>query len=62
MFVEKKEPCPEPMDRPAGTVVPWPEQRRDLPAMTGDEQLVERTWTEIDAWTYAFLWHCVVSF
>lgn len=33
-----------------------------MPEMTGDEQLVERAWQEIDAWTYAFLWHCVVSF
>lgn len=48
--------------RPAGTVVPWPEQRADLPEMTGDEELVRKTWQEIDNWTYAFLWHCVVSF
>jgi len=48
--------------RPAGTVVPWSEQREQMGAMTGDEQLVEKNWQEIDAWTYAFLWHCVVSF
>ena len=48
--------------RPAGTVTPWPEQRREMPEMTGDEQLVKQTWEEIDSWTYAFLWHCVVSF
>jgi len=62
MSTELKDPRTLPPFRPAGTVIPWPDQRRDLPAMTGDEQLVERTWTEIDAWTYAFLWHCVVSF
>ncbi len=50
------------LGRPAGTVVPWAEQRRDMPEMTGDEQLVAATWAEIDAWAYAFLWHCVVSF
>ena len=48
--------------RPAGTVMPWPDQRREMGEMTGDEQLVQGTWEEIDAWTYAFLWHCVVSF
>ncbi|MCC7338547.1 MAG: hypothetical protein IT422_25930 [Pirellulaceae bacterium] len=48
--------------RPAGTVVPWTQQRQDMPEMTGDEQLVKQTWEEIDAWTYSFLWHCVVSF
>lgn len=62
MSTETNESPSRPASRPAGSVVPWPEQRRDLPPMTGDEQLVERTWTEIDAWTYAFLWHCVVSF
>ncbi|MCC7475340.1 MAG: hypothetical protein IT425_08085 [Pirellulales bacterium] len=62
MTQESKTSNAQPQCRPAGTVVPWPDQRRDLPEMTGNEQLVERNWTEIDAWTYAFLWHCVVSF
>jgi len=53
---------PHPLARPAGSVVPWAEQRREMPVMTGDEKLVETTWAEIDAWAYAFLWHCVVSF
>lgn len=48
--------------RPAGSVVPWAEQRKDMPEMTGDEQLVKESWEVIDAWTYSFLWHCVVSF
>lgn len=62
MSTESNDHIPQLPLRPAGTVVPWLEQRRDMPEMTGDEQLVERNWTEIDAWTYAFLWHCVVSF
>lgn len=48
--------------RPPGTVVPWPEKLEDLPEITGDAQLVKNTWEGLDAWTYAFLWHCVVSF
>ena len=48
--------------RPPGTVVPWPEQREKMPEMTGDEELVQKTWENIDAWTYSFVWHCVVSF
>lgn len=62
MTFESKDARSPHLNRPAGSVVPWPEQRGDMHEVTGDEQLVERTWTEIDAWTYAFLWHCVVSF
>jgi hypothetical protein len=59
---DSTEPLRRVHPRPAGTVAPWPEQRREMGEMTGDEQLVKRTWEEMDSWTYAFLWHCVVSF
>lgn len=59
---ENDQPKDRPPVRPAGSVVPWPLQRHEMPEMTGDEALVEKTWTEIDAWAYAFAWHCVVSF
>jgi uroporphyrinogen-III decarboxylase len=48
--------------RPAGTVEPWARAREFLPEMMGDESLVRGTWENMDAWAYAFLWHCVVSF
>ena len=59
---EPYEPLRRPHERPAGAVVPWPQARNEMPPMTGDERLVQRNSEEIDAWTYAFLWHCVVSF
>lgn len=59
---DSNEPLRRPHPRPAGTVVPWPQQRQEMLEMTGDEALVQKTWEEIDAWTYTFLWHCVVSF
>ena len=59
---DPSDPLGRPHLRPAGTVQPWPDQRDKLPEMTGDEQLVQKNWEEIDAWTYSFLWHCVVSF
>ncbi len=59
---ESIEPLDRPHPRPAGTVVPWPEKREEMPEMTGDEKLVQESWEGIDAWTYSFLWHCVVSF
>ena len=58
---ERTDPPKRIHDRPLGTVVPWPVQRAKMPEMTGDEQLVQKTWEEIDAWTYSFVWHCMVS-
>ena len=61
--MSESKPTPErPHPRPAGTVQPWPKKREEMPEMTGDEELVKKNWEEIDAWTYSFLWHCVVSF
>ncbi len=51
-----------PHPRPAGTVVPAAEEIARLPEIVGDRAIVERTLGGIDAWAYAFLWHCVVSF
>lgn len=59
---ETTDPLRRPHSRPAGTVIPWSEMKQELPAMTGDEEIVQKNWEEIDGWTYAFLWHCVVSF
>jgi len=59
---ESLEPLQRPHPRPAGTVVPWSEMRKELPEMSGDENVVRQNWEMIDAWTYAFVWHCVVSF
>jgi hypothetical protein len=51
-----------PHPRPAGTVIPTAQELAGLPAITGDRELVARTLGGFDAWAYAFLWHCVVSF
>ncbi len=48
--------------RPAGTVEPWPVVKEQWEPITGDEKLVKDTWEELDAWAYAFVWHCLVSF
>ena len=45
-----------------GSVVPWAEEKAELPEIVGDEALVRDTIGGIDAWAYAFLWHCVESF
>ncbi len=48
--------------RPPGTVEPWAAAKPQLGEMTGDERLVRQSWEELDAWAYAFVWHCLVSF
>ncbi len=51
-----------PHPRPPGSVMPAADELADLPEITGDREIVTRTLGGIDAWAYAFLWHCVVSF
>jgi len=51
-----------PATRPAGCVVTWEKEKRRLPEIVGDREIVRRTLGGIDAWAYTFLWHCVVSF
>jgi hypothetical protein len=48
--------------RPAGTVEPWPAVKQTWEPIAGDEKLVKDSWEELDAWSYAFVWHCLVSF
>lgn len=52
----------QPHARPPGTVEPWTAAKPQLGEMTGDEGLVRQSWEELDAWAYAFVWHCLVSF
>lgn len=52
----------QPKSRPPGTVEPWEFAKPQLGEMTGDERLVRQSWEELDAWAYAFVWHCLVSF
>ena len=48
--------------REPGTCVPWEEKRQEIPEICGDEAIVERTWKEIDALGYMYVWQCLVSF
>lgn len=45
-----------------GVCVPWEEKRRELPRLSGDEDLVRRVWEDIDALGYLYIWHCLLSF
>jgi hypothetical protein len=52
---------PEPTIKP-GVCVPWEEKAKELPAITGDADLLRRVWEDIDALGNMYIWHCLVSF
>jgi len=48
--------------RPPGTCIPWEEKRKELPPISGDENLVKRTWEEVDSLGYMYIWQILLSF
>jgi len=48
--------------RPPGSCVPWEEKKKELPQITGDQELVKRQWEEIDALGYMYIWQILLSF
>jgi hypothetical protein len=48
--------------RPPGTCIPWEEKRKELPPISGDENLVKRTWEEVDSLGYIYIWQILLSF
>ncbi len=48
--------------RPPGSCVPWEEKKKELPQITGDQELVKRQWEEIDALGYTYIWQVLLSF
>jgi hypothetical protein len=48
--------------RPPGSCIPWEEKRKEFPPIPGDENLVKRTWEEVDALGYMYIWQILLSF
>jgi len=48
--------------RRPGVCFPWEEKLQELPPISGDPALYQRIWEENEAWAYAFVWHCLLSF
>jgi len=53
---------PEKTKRPPGVCVPWEEKRKELPRISGDEQLMKQVWENIDSLGYVYIWQCLLSF
>ena len=48
--------------RPPGVCLSWEEKLKELPEITGDKELVEKIWKDIDVLGYVYIWHCLLSF
>jgi hypothetical protein len=48
--------------RPPGTCVPWEEKVKEFPQITGDKELVQRIWEDVDGLGYVYIWQCLLSF
>lgn len=45
-----------------GSCVPWEIKMKELPAISGDRDLVQRIWEDIDELGNMFIWQCLLSF
>ncbi|NLH15749.1 MAG: hypothetical protein GX455_04130 [Phycisphaerae bacterium] len=57
MMSEIKQPKIKP-----GVCIPWEEKRRELPNITGDEELFKRIWEDNEALAYMYIWQVLLSF
>ncbi len=47
---------------PAGQCFPWAEKRKEIPEISGDADLAQRIWEEVDATANGFIWQILLSF
>ena len=47
---------------PAGACFPWTEKVKEISDISGDADLAERIWDELDAAANGFIWQCLLSF
>jgi uroporphyrinogen-III decarboxylase len=52
---------PAPKVKP-GICIPWEEKRKDISSFSGDEEIVQRIWEEIEGLGNMFIWQCLLSF
>jgi hypothetical protein len=57
MMSEIKQPEIKP-----GVCIPWEEKRKELPNITGDEELFKRIWEDNEALAYMYIWQVLLSF
>ncbi len=48
--------------RTPGVFLPWDEERKRIPQITGDETIVREVWENTDRLAWTFVWHILVPF
>ena len=48
--------------RQPGVCIPWDEKRKEIPRISGDEELLRRVWEEVDSLAYTYIWQMLLSF
>jgi hypothetical protein len=52
---------PQPAVRP-GVCFPWEQRLKELPEITGSQELIKRVWEDIDALGNMYIWQLLLSF
>ncbi len=47
---------------PPGSCIPWEEKVKEIPTITGNKELVETIWKNVDGFGNMFIWQCLLSF
>jgi hypothetical protein len=45
-----------------GVCIPWEEKLKELPAISGSKDIIQKVWEDIDALGNMYIWHCLLSF
>ncbi len=54
-------PSPGPAARPPGSVVPWEKKRLELGELSGDLQLLQDVWNNVDSLAHTYIWHMLLG-
>ena len=47
---------------PAGVCIPWEQKVKEIPQITGNRELVETIWNNVEGFGNMFIWQCLLSF
>jgi len=45
-----------------GVCIPWEEKCKELPKISGDEEIFKRIWEDNEALAYMYIWQVLLSF
>lgn len=51
-----------PLKTRPGETIPWEQKVKELPPITGNEEVVKKVWKDVDALAYMYIWQILLSF